>query len=172
MKLHSNKGMSFIEVMYSLLVLSSTIILLNQIASQSTKHLERSKRYYIISNLMEQKLTELEIDFQKEGPIVLKDTELENFEDYPDFSWSLKTAPASLFHDSSDDPEEIQSIKKELIAKISELVIEVQLTIHYTQLKKKADYTITTYFVNFKIINDSNFLLSIISSFQHLLGKE
>ena len=138
-----NKGLSFIEVLYAILLLSSTVVILSQISSQSSLHLDRSKRYPLIARLMEQKLTELELEFYQQGPSALKEENPQVFKDYPEFSWSLKhkTSPIGVdFLDTEDADSLLQPVIQALKREISSLVSEVELSIHFDKKGKKASY--------------------------------
>ena len=163
---YQKKGLSFIEVMYSILLFASTVVILAQISSGATTHLERSKRYHIVTELMNNKLTQLEMDFQKEGFSALQETQIQQFKNHPHFSWSLKTKKAELAHQftprpSAETKEELGAVGQ-ISTQISTLVTEVQLTIHYTRFNKKSSYSITTYFVDFKKVFDKQFIKNII----------
>ena len=145
------------------------MVIISQFFSQSTKQLDRSKRYYLISQLMEQKLTELEFNYQKDGNSALIDTERASFEDYPDFLWSLETKkmenmkPRDLVEGLREE-NQITSIIDQTAQKIMDLVTEARLTIYYTKMEPEASYSITTYFVDFQKGNQATFLQGLIPS--------
>ena len=163
------RGLSFIEVMYSIIILTGIMVILSQFFSQSTRQMDRSKRYYLVSQLMEQKLTELELNYQKEGNLSLIETERESFENYPDFFWSLEKKqmenmrPQDLIEGLQED-NQITNAMNQATQKIMELVTEVRLTIHYTKMKPEASYSITTYFVDFQKGKQADFLQGLIPS--------
>ncbi len=167
--MNHHKGLSFIEVMYSIIILTGVMILISQFFSQSTKQMDRSKRYYLVSQLMEQKLTELEFNYQKDGPSALIEQERESFENYPEFLWSLETKKLeglSPFHLTEGPREENQwtNTIDQVSKKIMDLVTEVRMTVYYTKIKPEASYSITTYFVDFQTGSQPSFLQGLIPS--------
>lgn len=171
------KGLSFIEVMYSIIILTGVMVIISQFFSQSTKQLDRSKRYYLVSQLMEQKITELELNYQKEGPSALVETERENFENYPDFLWSVETkqmenmGPRDLIEGLREE-NQITNIMDQVAKQIMDLVTEVRLTIYYTKMETEVSYSITTYFVDFQTGNQASFLQGLIPSLPANSGAE
>ena len=114
---------------------------------------------------MEDKLTELELTFHKEGSESLKPVEKEPFEDQKNFSWSLETKimeapnPADRMETLKEE-NQITDATNQIFEKISELVTEVRLTIHYEKQGKSSSYPITSYFIDFKKGQSQEFLLS------------
>lgn len=164
------KGLSFIEVIYSIILLTGIMVVISQFFFQSTKHIDRSKRYYVVSQLMEQKLTELEFNYQKDGPSALIEQERENFEDYPDFLWSLETKPMENVSprdliESLREENQITNIMDQAAQQVMQLATEVKLTIFYTKMEPEASYSITTYFVDFQKGHQTSFLQGLIPSF-------
>jgi len=168
--MNPRRGLSFIEVMYSIIILTGVMVIISQFFSQSTRQLDRSKRYYLVSQLMEQKLTELELNYQKDGASALVEADRESFENYPDFLWSLKTkkmenmGPRDMIEGLREE-NQITDIMDKVTKQIMELVTEVQLTIYYTKMKPEASYSITTYFIDFQTGNQAAFLQGLIPSF-------
>ena len=162
------KGLSFIEVIYSIVLMLGIMVLVSQFFSQSTQHLDRSKRYYLITQLLEQKMTELELLYQQEGPSALQEEIREPFEDHTHYSWSLEmvTLPnvplVNIDEDGFERSNNITQILENISEKTSELVTEVRLTIHYKKLDQEASYSVTTYFIDFKKGTSENFLLSLL----------
>ncbi len=167
--MNPHRGLSFIEVMYSIIILTGVMVLISQFFSQSTKHIDRSKRYYLVSQLMEQKLTELELSYQQDGPSALIEQERETFEDYPGFLWSLETkkmenmGPRDLIEGLREE-NQITNIMDQVSKQIMDLVTEVKLTIYYTKMEPEVSYSITTYFVDFQKGNQAAFLQGLIPS--------
>ena len=167
--MNHHRGLSFIEVMYSIIILTGVMVLISQFFSQSTKQLDRSKRYYLVSQLMEQKLTELELSYQKDGPSALIETEREDFENYPNFLWSLETkkmenmGPRDLIEGLREE-NQITNIMDQVAEQIMELVTEVRLTIYYIKMEPETSYSVTTYFVDFQKGNQTSFLQGLIPS--------
>ena len=168
------RGLSLIEVIYSIILLAVVLVLLSQISSQSTIHLKKSDRYYLVSYLMEHKLVELETEYKKEGPSILKEVEKEIFKDYPDFSWSLEIQPMNYI-----SPELLQAQQatstlgiseqiEQLNQKFTELITEARLTIHYNKSLQTAEYSLTTYFIDFEKARRPDFLAGMTSSLQNM----
>ncbi len=163
-----SKGLSFIEVLYSIVLMVGIMVLISQFFSQSTQHLNRSKRYYFITQLLEQKITEIELDYMKEGLSALEEVEREEFENVSHYSWSLKTSTmpdVSLIQPDVlgfEKGSNITQILDNIAKKTSELVTEVHLTVHYKKFDQEASYSVTTYFVDFKKGTSESFLLSLL----------
>jgi len=175
--MNHRRGLSFIEVIYSIIILTGIMVIISRFFYQSTRQLDRSKRYYMVSQLMEQKLTDLELDYQKEGPSALIEVERESFEGYPDFLWSLETKTMENigprdFIEGLREENQITNIVDQVTKQIMELVTEVRLTVYYTKMKPEVSYSITTYFVDFQKGNHTSFLQGVIPSPPAGLGAE
>ena len=162
-----HKGLSFIEVLYSIILMVGVMVLISQFFSQSTQHLDRSKRYYLVTQLLEQKMTELEILYEQEGVSALQEIDREDFKEYQNYSWSLETVkmphiPFSLNEEDLQKESDITKVLENISKKVSDLVTEVKLTVHYTQSKQEASYSITTYFIDFKKGTSQGFLQSLL----------
>ena len=161
----NKRGLSFIEVLYSVVLMVGVMVVVSQFFSQSNQHLDRSKRYYLITQLLEQKITEIELNYEKEGLAALDEVEKEKFEDHSDYSWSLTTTEMPSIPLIQEDLEESNDITKALdniSDKISELITEVQVTVHYKKRGKEASYSLTTYFIDFKKGTSGAFLKELL----------
>lgn len=160
---NNKRGFTFIEVLYAIIILAGVIASIAELTSGSSKNIRASSRYHTIALLMESKLSELELQYQKEGPEILENTEEEKFKDHPDYSWKLETQnieliqPTSLEVDLVEDNQFTQ-VMEDTVDKFSEIISEVTLTIYYTTPKRKASYPISTYFIDFKKIKEPGWL--------------
>ena len=162
----SKKGFSFVEVMYSVLILTSMIVILAGMSSQASRHLKRSERYHTVSDLMEERFAALEMEFQKEGESVIEEQGPNPFENHPGFSWSLKSQPAPIWDIIFKRPEGgasiMENLLKQMIPLLGPLVREVRLTIHFKgKGGGQADYSAVSYFIDFKKIHSAEFLLNL-----------
>ena len=172
--LKSKRGLSLIEVIYSIVLLAVVLVLLSQISSQSTTHLKKSERYYLVSHLIENKLVELETEYKKEGPSILKEVEKEVFQDHPDFSWSLEIQPMNYISPELLKAQQetsalgISEKIEQLNQKFTELITEARITIHYNKGSQPAEYSLTSYFIDFEKARKPDFLADITSSLQNM----
>ena len=172
--LKSKRGLSLIEVIYSIVLLAVVLVLLSQISSQSTTHLKKSERYYLVSYLMEYQLVELETQYKKEGPSILKEVEKEVFKDYPDFSWSLEIQPMNYINPELLQAQQTTSALgvseqiEQLHQKFTELISEVRLTIHYNKGPQPVHYSLTSYFIDFEKARKPDFLADMAGSLQNM----
>ena len=161
------KGLSFVEVMYSIVLLAGAMAVFSQISYSSNTSLNRGQRYELIANIMEEKLSQLELEFQENGEDALVEEEFEKFEDYPEFLWSLEKKKASFinpdeFSTGITASNELTNIIKKATDKINNLIIEVKLTIHYDGKQGRVSYPVSAYFIDFKKIYTPEFMSGLI----------
>ena len=141
------------------------MVIVSQFFSQSNQHLDRSQRYYLITQLLEQKITEVELNYEKDGLSALDEVEKEPIENHPDYSWSLETTQMPsipLMQENLQEQNDITKILENISNKFSELITEVKITVHYKKRKPEASYSVTTYFVDFQKGTSSSFLTSLL----------
>lgn len=169
----SHRGLTFIEVMYSVLLTATTLVLLSNLSSQSNTHLKRSARYSTVSHLMELKMIDIEIAYLEEGIEILEQMQEGEFEDYPDFTWSLEVQELDEFFNpltlqegqelSSNQPQVMDQIQM-INNKFTELITEIRLTIYYKKNDQESSYSLTTYMTDFKKAQSPEFATELQNS--------
>lgn len=160
------QGLTFIEVLYSVLILAGVMVVIADLTSGSTQSTETARRYHLVSSLMEKKLTELEFQFQQEGPLALVNEEEQVFEDHPGYSWELESQNLTPinYRNLVEDIEienQFTQLFDQAVNQLSQIIKEVTLIIYYTKGKKKVSYSISTYFIDFKQARSTSFIPNI-----------
>ena len=151
------KGFSLIEVLASILVLAGLISVVVQLSYGNTRRMKKARQLEKIAGLLELKMRELEEEFKGKKIIQLPDQDEGDFESEKNYSWSYETQPLILPHPEIllsliRIPENELNIKmaQTLTGILSESVVELKLTVHYTGKKgKKLNYSLVSYFINY-----------------------
>ena len=155
MILKKSAGFTLIEILVALIILSSTIMILLGLRSGNTKRIQKSSYYHKAVQLLERKITELEIEWNKTNILYLPDSDSGTFEDEPDFSWTLQIQALSI----PDPTETLQQrgatsgttvmIIQTANRFLSQSIREARLTVHHKKGQNSSKYSLTTYIVDY-----------------------
>ncbi len=149
------KGFSLIEILVTLLILSSSMVIVSRIGSGNQQRVKRLEHYGKITRLMEQKISDLEFEWRRTSFDSIPSEARGDFEGEKHFSWSVVTQALSL-----PDPKALMSLTGDSqggmalqVAQVtkqflSQAVKELKLTIHYKKGSLKSAYSMTTYIVD------------------------
>ena len=149
------KGFTLVELIMALMILASFVMIASRMRFGNHKRIEKAYQYHRAVQLLEKKMTELELEWSQEKLSSPPEDGSGTFEEEENFSWSFKTRPLELpkaaqlakLVGSADDAS--ITIAKMTTGVLSELVWEVKLTVHYKMAKSKSDYSLTSYFVDY-----------------------
>ena len=149
-------GFTLVEVMIAMAIMSSSIVLMSQTWSSNWVRVRKIGVNNRAAFLLNSKMAELETLYSKQFNNVPEE-ESGEFEEYPEFSWSMKSQKfsmpdlRSLLITGGEAPEQLVSLVEKLTEFFNETVIEMQVTITYTRNKAKSKKTFraTTFLVDF-----------------------
>ncbi|MCY4321252.1 MAG: hypothetical protein OXC37_02450 [Bdellovibrionaceae bacterium] len=164
----NKKAFSLIEILSSILLLSSLIGIIVQLSYGNNKRVKKSRQLRQIAMLLELKMTELQQEFQGENIINLPATAQGQFADKENYFWSYQTQPLQLpdtdlllslmnLPDNELNNQMLEVFKSVL----SDTVIELKLTVNY-QIEKEFEYSLSAYFINYNEAPD--FILNYIKN--------
>ena len=153
--INKKKGFSLIEILVTLVILSGAMIIVSQIGSGNQQRVKKLKHYSKITQLMEQKISDLEFEWRRKNFDSIPESTKGNFEGEKHFSWSVVTQPLGLpdpkaLMNLSGESQEGMAIQVAQVTKqfLSQAVRELKLTIHYKKGPLKSAYSMTTYIVD------------------------
>ena len=150
------KGFTLIEVLGSVLILGGLIAIVSQVTYGSFKRIEKSRSIQKVTNLLQQKMSELESEYKGENVYNLPDQDKGIFEGEERYTWRYESRnlemPSSLTLltlqglAQTDMNIQVADLMRDVL---SGTVIELKLTVTYTKAKKSADYSLVSYFVKY-----------------------
>ncbi len=147
-------GFTLIEVLVALVILSGSMIIISNIWSGNKKRVGKIIDYHKVVQLMEQKISELEFEWQRKNFNSIPREEKGVFEEEKYFSWSVKTRalvlpnPQTLMNLVEQNQEIVTQVSEITTQFLSEAVLEAKLTIHYKRGDLKSAYSLTTYIID------------------------
>ena len=152
----NKKAFSLLEVLVAMMLLTGAIVALSSAWSGSMMAFRRGRQVDIIMNLLQQKMTEKELEFQENFP----SDELEEVgdfgQDFANMSWKVvvqdKQFPdlSPLLINQNEGADELTLMVTNLMTQfMSQAVKEMQVSILWNVKDKVQDYSATTYIVNF-----------------------
>ena len=155
-KLKKNTGFTLIEILVALTIFSSAAVILSNIRSGNLQRMEKIQNYRKAIELLENKMAELELEWNKKAIHTIPDSEEGEFEDEKDFSWSVKTQPINLLESqkmlnmvAQENNDMAQQIVGAIQKLLSSSILEVKLTVHFNKKPKKTSYSLSTYIVDY-----------------------
>ena len=155
MSLKKHKGFTLIEILVALVILSSAVMILLGLQSSNTKRVQKAVYYHKAVQLLERKITELEIEWSKTSILNLPDSDSGTFEDEPEFSWTLQIQSIPLPNPEQQLQElNVKNAAAAMLVQsanqfLSQSIKEAQLTIHQKKGPNNSKYSLTTYIVDY-----------------------
>ena len=153
-KIKKNSGFTLIEVLVALVILTGSMIIISNIWSGNKRRVNKISDYHKIVQLMEQKISELEFEWQRKNFSSIPKEEKGTFNEEKYFSWSVKTKslilpnPVELMNLAEQSQEIVTQVAEITTQFLSEAILEAKLTIHYKRGDLKSDYSLTTYIID------------------------
>ncbi len=148
-------GFVLVEIVVALMILASSVLVVSRMRFGNQHRVGKAHHYHRAVQLLEQKMTELELQWSQEKLQSIPEDGSGVFEREEDFSWSFKTQSLQLpsasnvakqFGLTDDSSIHVAGLTTRLL---SQLVWEVKVTVHYKKGKRKSDYSLTSYFVDY-----------------------
>lgn len=156
---HSQHGFSLIEVIISMVILSSGIILLVSSWSNSYKRINKTQVQFEMAALLERKMQELRKEYEGKPLDTIDEEKSDDFgEEYPQYSWKMKSQELEfpdltslLVSQEGGATQEMLALIKTMTEHFNKSVRELKLTIIYKPKSgaKPIEYAVTTYFVDY-----------------------
>lgn len=154
--MNNNKGFTLMEVLIAMMLLTGAIVALSSSWSGSMMAYRRGRQVDIVINLLQQKMTEKELEF-KENPPPDELEEVGDFgSDFPNMSWKLvvknKEFPdlSSILINEGDGADQMSlMIVGKMTDYMSQAVKEMQVSVLWNTRDKIQDYSVTTYLVDY-----------------------
>ena len=154
----NNKGFTLMEVLIAMMLLTGAIVALSSAWSGSMMAYRRGRQVDIVINLLQQKMTEKELEF-KENPPPDELEEVGDFgSDFPNMSWKLVVqnkefpdlSPLLISEDDGADQTSLMLIGK-MTDYMSQTIKEMKVSVLWNSRGKIQDYSVTTYLVDYNV---------------------
>ncbi len=158
--INARRGFTLIETVIAMIILTGALIVLTNSWSGSMLAVRKSRQLHSAALLLQKKITEYEILYEGKPLSEVKEEESGDFgDDYPDFSWSMKSKKIKIpdlsagltARDGGANEMELMIVKK-LTEFIEKSVVEMKVTITQNskgKVRKPLDYSATTYLVDY-----------------------
>ncbi len=150
------KGFSLVEVLVALLLISGAAIVTTNIWSRNFLYIRGSKIYDTVSFLLDQKISELKIEYKNIQEI----PELEEGDfgtEYSNYRWEMESQAfdmpdlSSLLIEQAGAEgvdENVLSVVNNIRELITNSVKEVKITVFAKDKKRERSFSVVTYFTN------------------------
>ncbi len=150
------RGFTLIEMVIALMILSGAVVIVSKMKFGNRQRTGKAHYYHKAVQLLEQKITELELEWSGQNFQSIPEEQNGSFENEKDFSWSVRTQPLQLppsenmikqFGNNTN--EMVFYVAQTITTFLSQSVREARLTIYYKKDKSKHSYSLTTYIVDY-----------------------
>ncbi|MFN7904559.1 MAG: type II secretion system protein [Pseudobdellovibrionaceae bacterium] len=155
----NKSGFSLLEVIISMVILSSGVILLVSSWANSYKRLNKTQVQFEMAALLERKMVELRKEYEGKPLESIDEEKAEDFgEDYPQYSWKMKSQElefpdltALLVSEDGGATQEMLTLVKTMTEHFNKSVKEVKVTVIHKNKgnAKPIEFSVTTYFVDY-----------------------
>jgi prepilin-type N-terminal cleavage/methylation domain-containing protein len=153
----SSRGFTLIEVLLATMVLAGALIALTSSWSGTIASFKKSEKIQIITSLLKSKSAELEIKYSKLGFTEIPESEDGDFgKEFPDLTWKSEVKDlefpdltSMILTEKKSEDEMTLSMVKQMTDYFSKNIKEIRVTVSWLVKKKPANYSTTTYIVNY-----------------------
>ena len=151
-------GFSLVEVLVAMMILSGALILIANSWTGNAQRLEKARVNNTLALLLQQKMTEIEIEFRDKSIDEIDEEKAGEFEKFPQFKWQMKSQKmefpdmsSALTSRKGGADELLIQMVKAVAEYINKSVKEVTVTVLYKRNAKSREIknSITTYFVDY-----------------------
>lgn len=156
--MRSARGMTLIEVVLAMLILSGGLILISNSWSGTYGRLKKTQQNIEVAALMQRKIVEIDMEFRGKPLDSIPEEKSDDFgSEYPQYSWKMESKDfelpdlsALLRSQEGGANSQMLTVMKQFSEHISKSVKEVKITVIYKAKKSRTvNYALTTYFVDF-----------------------
>ncbi len=149
-------GFTLIEVMVAMLILTGAIVTLTTSWSGNYFRLNKSQLNHNVAELLQRKMTEIEIIHKDKSFEEVKEEMSGTFEGYPNYRWTMSSqefeipdlGPILASQDDNVD-ETIGTILKQMSEHIKKSVKEIKVSVFVKHKKKEIEFSATTYHIDY-----------------------
>ena len=151
-------GMSLLEVLIAMMILSAGLILISTSWSGTFARLKKTQQTLEIAALLQRKMVEIEMEYKNKPLESIDDEKSDDFgSEFPQYSWKMQSKKfempdmtAMLIGRDGGANQMLLTIMKQFTDHLSKSVKEVKVTVIYTPKKAKPiNYSLTTYFIDY-----------------------
>ena len=165
------QGFTLIEVMVAMLILTGAIVTLTTAWSGNYFRLNKSQLNHNVANLLERKMTEIEILNKGKKFEEIKESMEGDFKGFPNYRWTMISQEFEmpdmqpiLAAQGDGIDETLGIIIKQMGEHIKKSVKEIKVTIYVKHKKKEIEYSATTYHIDYEKELDLGALGALASS--------
>lgn len=151
-------GMSLLEVLIALMILSAGLILISTSWSGTFARLKKTQQTLEVSSLLQRKMVEIEMEYRGKSLDSIPEDKADDFgSEFPNYSWKMESrkfempdlSPLLVGREGGANQMMLQ-IMKQFTEQLSKSIKEVRLTVMYkTKKDRVVNYTLTTYFIDY-----------------------
>lgn len=151
-------GMTLIETLLAMIILSSGIVLLANSWGGSFLRIRKTQLTTEVAALLERKMVEVDIKYRGKPLESIEEEASDDFgSDYPQYRWEMKSQEfelpdiaASLTAQDGGAKSELVMIMKTLTEHLKKTIKEVKVTVYYKPVNaEEIGFSATTYFIDY-----------------------
>lgn len=151
-------GMSLLEVLIAMMILSAGLILISTSWSGTFARLKKTQQSLEVASLLQRKMVEIEMEYRNKPLESIDEEKSDDFgSEFPQYSWKMESKKfempdmtAMLIGRDGGANQMLLTIMKQFTEQLSKSVKEVKLTVIYSPKKAKpVNYSLTTYFIDY-----------------------
>lgn len=156
--MRNNRGLSLIEVIVAVAILAGALTAIYTMVSGNSLRIRKSRTFNEVGFLLERKITEIELQYEGKPIGSIPEEESGDFgKDYPGYRWEFKSQEFSMpdlkniyMAGNSDGLNEtLGMVLTQMQQYFSSAVVEATVSIYVKIKDKEAQYSVTTYFVDY-----------------------
>lgn len=154
----ATRGMTLLETLLAMIILSGGIILLANSWGGSFLRLRKTQLTTEVAALLERKMIEVDLKYRGKPLESIEEETSDDFgSDYPQYRWEMKSKElelpdiaAAMSAQEGGAKQELQMIIKTLTEHLKKTVKEVKVTVYFKPAAgEELAYSATTYFVDY-----------------------
>lgn len=151
----NKKAFTLVEVLLATLVIAGLVAVVATSLGGAGRAYNKSKITVTATQLLQRRIAEFEAKYKDKTVDELKEDESGDFgDDYPGFTWSVKTQPFILPPITSQNEDKAQAAIEDLIFKaisqyLEKAVREVLVKVTYKKGKLNFEYTLNSHFIDY-----------------------
>jgi general secretion pathway protein I len=148
-------GFTLIEVLIALAIMVGAILVLSNAWSGSFTRVRKSQLYNNVAELLERKMTEIEVQFQGRSVNEITAQEGDFGSDFPQYRWTFEVQEfvmpdlTSLMASQQAVAQNLVTMMNQLSELMGQSIREVTLTVFVKNGDKEMPFSVTNYFVDF-----------------------